>query len=292
MPWTRKRTSPSFAGLLLEDADELLADDLALRLRVGRRRRAGSGTAPRARTCTSGTWKWPPKVSTTCSASFARMQPVVDEDARELVADRLVDEQRGDGRVDAAREAADDALRADLRADPLDLLLDHGGRRPARRRARDLVEEVLQDLLALGRVHDLRVELDGVVATRRDPRRPRSASTATRPSTRAPGGGAVTESRWLIHTTWSGGRSRKSADSPSVGVRLAVLGDVVRLDGAAEVARHQLHPVTDAERRDPELEHGRVQLGRALGVDRGRAAGEDERERVARRDLGGREPVR
>jgi hypothetical protein len=34
-------------------------------------------------------------------------QPVVDEDAGELVADRLVDEQRGDGGVDAARERAD-----------------------------------------------------------------------------------------------------------------------------------------------------------------------------------------
>jgi hypothetical protein len=28
-----------------------------------------------ARTCTSGTWKWPPNVSATCSPSFARMKP-------------------------------------------------------------------------------------------------------------------------------------------------------------------------------------------------------------------------
>ncbi len=62
---------------------------------------------------------------------------MVDEDAGELVADRLVDEQRGDGRVDAAGEPADDALVADLGADPLDLLLDHGGRRPGRRRVGD-----------------------------------------------------------------------------------------------------------------------------------------------------------
>ena len=33
-------------------------------------------------------------------------QSVVDEDARELLADRLVHEQRRDGRVDAARERA------------------------------------------------------------------------------------------------------------------------------------------------------------------------------------------
>ena len=79
-------------------------------------------------------------------------QPVVDEDARQLVADRLVDEQRGDGRVDAAGEPADHALGADLGADPLDLLLDHRGRRPGGRRARDVVEEALEDPLALRRV--------------------------------------------------------------------------------------------------------------------------------------------
>ena len=39
-------------------------------------------------------------------------QAVVDEDAGELVADRLVDEQRGDGRVDAAGERAEHALAA------------------------------------------------------------------------------------------------------------------------------------------------------------------------------------
>ena len=41
-----------------------------------------------ASTCTSGTWKWSPNVSTTCSASSCAQQAVVDEDARQLVADR------------------------------------------------------------------------------------------------------------------------------------------------------------------------------------------------------------
>ena len=110
-------------------------------------------------------------------------QPVIDEHARQLVADRLVDEQRRHGRVDAAREPADDALRADLGPDPLDLLLDHGGGRPRRRSPGDLVEEVLQDLLPVRRVHDLRVELDGVepaarVLERRDRRRRRRGGDA------------------------------------------------------------------------------------------------------------------
>ena len=57
-------------------------------------------------------------------------EAVVDEHARQLVADGAVHEQRGHGRVDAAREAADHARVADLRADQLDLLVDHGQRRP------------------------------------------------------------------------------------------------------------------------------------------------------------------
>ena len=51
-------------------------------------------------------------------------QAVVDEHAGELVADRAVHEQRGDARVDAAGQAADDLAVADLRADARDLLLD------------------------------------------------------------------------------------------------------------------------------------------------------------------------
>ena len=77
-------------------------------------------------------------------------QAVVDEDARELVADGLVHEQRGDGGVDAAGERAEDALAADLGADPLDLLLDHRGGRPGGRRAGDVVEEVLQRSVPCG----------------------------------------------------------------------------------------------------------------------------------------------
>ena len=49
-------------------------------------------------------------------------QAVVDKDAGELVADRLVDQQGGDRGIDAARKRADDALVADLLADRFDRL--------------------------------------------------------------------------------------------------------------------------------------------------------------------------
>ena len=225
---------------------------------------SGSSTpASRARkrscawTCTSGTWKCPRERLDHLLGLVLAQQPVVDEDARELVADRLVHEQRGDGGVDPAREPADHPLAADLRADALDLLLDDGGRRPRGRRAGDVVEEPLQDLLAVRRVHDLGVELDAVELARvvlegGDRRRRRA-----RRRPRAPAGGAVTESRWLIQTVCSRGKLAEQRRLLRLELGLAVLGDVVRLDLAAELARHQLHPVADAERGHAELEDAR-----------------------------------
>ena len=217
-------------------------------------------------------------------------QPVVDEHAGQLVADRLVDEQRRHGRVDATREPADDALRADLGPDPLDLLLDHGGGRPRRRSTGDLVEEVLEDLLPVGRVHDLRVELDGIETTarvleRRDRRR-RGRRGDAGAGRRLRDGVAVAHPDDLIR--------REIVEERRLAERrlgLSVLGDVVRLDVPAEIAGHHLHPVTDPERRDAELEHVGIHLRRTLGVDRGRPAGEDQRERVPRAHLGRRDAM-
>ena len=57
-------------------------------------------------------------------------QPGVDEDARELVADRAVHQRRRDRRVHAAGQPADHARVADLRADLRDLVVDERARRP------------------------------------------------------------------------------------------------------------------------------------------------------------------
>ncbi len=85
---------------------------------------------------------------------------MVDEDARELVADGLVDEGGGDRGVDSARERADDLLVADPVADEFDLLVDDGFVRPVGVEAGDAVEEVLEDLLPVLGVEDLGVPLD------------------------------------------------------------------------------------------------------------------------------------
>ena len=94
-------------------------------------------------------------------------QAVVDENAGELIANRAMDERRSGRRVDATREAADHSAVADLGAHRRNLLVDNRGRRPALLEARDLAQEAVEDLGAIRRVDDLRMELDPVQAALR-----------------------------------------------------------------------------------------------------------------------------
>ena len=105
---------------------------------------------------------------------------VVDEDAGELVADGAVQQRRDDAGVDAAGQPADDLGVADLRADRLDGVVDDVDHRPERRDAREVVQEVPDDVLAVLGVRDLgvelgRVELAVVVLHRGDARSSRCA---------------------------------------------------------------------------------------------------------------------
>ena len=91
-------------------------------------------------------------------------EAVVDEDAGELVAHGLVGEQSGYRGVHPAGKPAHHLLVAHLAADALHGLLDDGGRRPGRGDIADLVQEVLQDVLAVDGVAHLRMELHAVQA--------------------------------------------------------------------------------------------------------------------------------
>ena len=85
-------------------------------------------------------------------------QSVVDEDAGQLVADRLVDQHRRDRAVDAAGQTADHLAGADLGADLLDRLLAVGAHGPVALEAGQ-PDEVLVQPRAAGGVVDLGVEL-------------------------------------------------------------------------------------------------------------------------------------
>ena len=210
---------------------------------------------------------------------------MVDEHTRELVADRLVHEQRGNSRVDAAREGAENALVADLGADALDLLLDHGGGGPGRRGPRNVVEEVLQDRLAVWGVHDFGMELDAVelsagvleggnrrVLGRGDGERTRGRLD-DRVAMRHPG-------RLIL---WQGRKQRALARAHP---DLSVLARTGLIDAPAQLEREQLGAVADAECGNAELEDRWVDLRGAVCVDRRRATGEDQRDGIAPPDLG------
>ena len=120
-----ERDAVEFAGLLGEDVDELLADDVALLLGVG-------DAGELVEEAVDGV-----DVDQVCGhlvaedlddllwLSFAE-ESVVDVYADELLADGLDEKGRDDGGVDAAGKGEEDFLVAYLRAELLELLVDEG----------------------------------------------------------------------------------------------------------------------------------------------------------------------
>ena len=153
------------AGLLLEDADELLADALPLLLGILDPREPREKAILRVHVDERNV-EVPAERLDHLLSFVLTQETVVDEHAGQLIADGLVHEQRRDGRVDAAGEGAQHALGADLGPNALSLLLDDCGRRPRRRRPGSVVKEVLQDVLPVRRVHDFGMELHAVEGAR------------------------------------------------------------------------------------------------------------------------------
>ena len=199
-------------------------------------------------------------------------------------------EQRGNRRVDAPAQRAEHAGRAHLSPDALDLFLDHGRRSPRGRCAGDVVEEVLQQILAVRRVHDLGMELHAIetplaLLERGDRRRRRHADDLC-PRWRGGDGVAVRHPHGLVV-----GKPGEELRFDGRHRRLAELRDAGALDLASEIERHQLCAVTDAERGNAELEQGRVDVRRVVGIDRSGAAAEDQRVRIPCAHLVGRHAV-
>jgi len=110
-------------------------------------------------------------------------QTVVDENTGELIADGLVDQHRGDRRIDAAGQAADDLTVADLGPNLGDLFLAKIGHRPVAGAARDLVHEIAEQFAAVRCVDHFRMELHAVkwLALMRDHREGGAVGGCDRP---------------------------------------------------------------------------------------------------------------
>ena len=167
----------------------------------------------------------------------------------------------------------------DLLADLLDRLGDEVSGVPVARAAADFVDEIAQQMQPVGGMHDLRVELDTeaqlVVAHGRDGDAVGSgegAEAVGHPvdsvSVRHPDGhraGEVVEQRGLVSRIDVGGSE---------------LALAAALDTAAELVGHGLHAVTDAEHRHPAVESPVRGGRRAVVVDAGGSAAEDDAARV------------
>ncbi len=146
---------------LLEDGDELAADDLALGLRIAHAGQLAEEQLARVDADHPGVQLADEHVHHHVALVQAQ-QAVVDEHAGQLVADGAMDQRRSHRGVDAAREAEDDLLVAHLLADRLDRLGDVVAHHPVGPGAADTEHEALEDRLALLRVRDFGMELQRV----------------------------------------------------------------------------------------------------------------------------------
>ena len=88
-------------------------------------------------------------------------QAVIDEDAGEVFADRFMDQHGGHRRIDAAGQAAQHTPLPHLLADAFDRLAAEGRHGPVGFEAGDLVDEVGQQLCAVGRMDDFGMKHGG-----------------------------------------------------------------------------------------------------------------------------------
>ncbi len=212
-------------------------------------------------------------------------QTMVDQNRMHAIAERLSQENRRHGGVDAARERADDRAAAGLPADLLDLLFPKGRHRPFGHDSADSEDEVLEDLGAMLRVPDFRMELDRVEASR----------AVLESGDRVGGGGAddpgsrrrsldrvavVHPDRLLFFQAREERRvDRDPRDRATV--LPAVVGDL-----SPQRLRKPLHPVAEAEGRHPERERiGRRARSIRL-VDALRPARKDEARRIPLANFG------
>ncbi len=210
-------------------------------------------------------------------------QAVIDEHASQLIADRLVDQDRGDGGIDAAGQSADHLALADLGADLFDRLLAEGAHGPVAGEAGDLADEIADQLGAVGRMHHFGVEHQPVISARLvlDDGERRIRRDAGDDKARRHFGDAVAmahpDRMTFAHAP---GGIKQRACRLDLDIGAAEFSGMAALDIAAELGRHGHLAVADAEHGNAGIEDQLRRARRALFVHRFRPAGEDHRLRL------------
>ena len=206
-------------------------------------------------------------------------QSVVDENAGQAIADRAVNEHRGDSRVHSPRQAADrPPARADQLANPFDLLLDVVPGSPVGNAATDPEEKIVDDLAAARRVRHFRMKQDAVERLGFVPDR----------RVRRVGAGRDDPEPWgqrleLVAVARPHGdravRVESLEQSPALADRDLGASILSLFRGAhfgAEPVCNELHPIADAEHGDAQLEHVGVGGGSARVEHRARSPGQND----------------
>src|SRR5439155_24659472 len=154
----------------------------------------------------------------------------VDEDALEPVSDRARHERGGHGGIDPAGERADRAPLADALAELGDRLVDEGRRGPVAGRPAHPVDEVAENLGAVGRVRDFRMELHRVAILTVGHRGDGDAGGASDRGEAA--GGRRTVSPWLTQARSVDARPSKIAECVPSSAISSVAGPYSRLPSA------------------------------------------------------------
>jgi hypothetical protein len=145
----------------LEDVDERRADDLPLLLRVGHARQSleeqvrGVDEIKRQVHLLG-------EPRTNLAGFVIPEQSVVDEDTGESIPDRAMNQQRGDRRIDAARQPAHHLAASHMPADAFRRLLDERRNRPVARATTYVEGKVAENVAAMVRMHDLGVKQEGI----------------------------------------------------------------------------------------------------------------------------------
>ena len=206
-------------------------------------------------------------------------QAMIDEDAGELIADRLVDQKRGDRRIDAARQAADHAPLPDLRPDLGDLGLAELRHRPIAGATGDPMHEIGDQLGAVRRMHHLGMELDavepaGIVGDGRERRAVGHGDGAEARRQRRHAVAMAHPHRRPVARLPHAMEQRRVAHDLDLGA--AELAGMAAFDLAAEPGHHGLLAIADAEDRHAGIEDGLGRLRRAGLMHGGRSAGEND----------------
>ena len=263
--------------LFLEHANELLANDLALALRLGH---AGELFKEAALGVHADKVDVPLiECRLDLVALIEAHETMIDKNAGELRADGLGEQRRHDRRIHAAGERQQHAAGADLFAHSGDggvLVVAH---RPVALRAADLVEEVADHVLAVLGVVDFGVILHAV-----------EAALFIADGDVGAGIGMGDEGEpigYLFHVVavahprhaLFGKPLEELAGRIEEGLSLAVFarGRIARgNDLAAEVVRDELAAIADAEHGHARIKKRGIDVRRVLKIDTVRAAGEDE----------------